>query len=357
MSQCLAGKRRSSLISIIAFLPLLVSCSYAGLEKFATENEVPETTTFTGGGAGRTSGQHILVPDSIIKGGKEKFTGVTGTFRRYIVGANDEIQFTQPVSVGGVGDLLYVVDAGARIVFKYDLITKEIEPISDIGIQFKGDPGDIYVTRDKSFYVVDSVGKQVFHFSEAGLLLNTYKDPLNLSRPMAVYVDENTKDVYVADGSYSHIVVFNEFGKAVRAIGDRGQGPGKFRAITAMAKGADGLYVTDRLELPVQVITTTGQFRYSFGETQQVFPTAVAVSDDQLVFVSDKSDNTIRVYENGELQAIVGGGGSAPGRFRLITGLYVKGRYLYVADSLNRRVQVMRIETKQSAVPTLPTGS
>lgn len=359
MSQCCAGKRRSSLISLLVILPLLASCSFAELEKFATENEVSDTSQMAGGGgaSSRSTGEGILVPDSVIKGGKEKFAGVTGTFRRYIVGADDEVQFIQPVSVGGVGDYLYVVDAGARIVFKYDLLTKEIEPIGDVGIQFQGDPGNIYVTQDRSFYLVDSVGKQVFHFSEEGLLLNTFKDPLNLSRPIDVYVDETTKDVYVADGSYSHIVVFNQFGKAIRAIGQRGTGPGRFRAITSIAKGADGLYVTDRLELPVQVITLDGQFRYSFGESQQVYPTAVAVSDEQLVFVSDKSDNTIRVYENGELQAIVGGGGGAPGRFRLITGLYVKGHYLYVADSLNRRVQVMRIVPKQSMSPLLPSSS
>jgi hypothetical protein len=359
MSQCRAGKRRSSLIALIVIFPLLASCSFTELEKFATENDIPDTSqaVSSGGSGGKSSGEGVLVFDSVIKGGKEKFGGVAGTFRRYIVGAADEVQFIQPVAVGGINNFLYVVDAGARVVFRYDLVSKEIEPIGDVGIQFQGAPGNIFVTKDRSFYIVDSVGKQVFHFSEDGLLLNTFKDPLNLSRPMDVYVDETTREVYVADGSYSHIVIFNEFGKSIRAIGRRGTGPGRFRAITSITKGLDGLYVTDRLELPVQVITLDGQFRYSFGESQQVFPTAVAVNDDQLAFVSDKSDNTIRVYENGELQAIAGGGGAAPGRFRLITDLYVNGQYLYVADSLNKRIQVMRIVSKQSVSPLLPLPS
>jgi DNA-binding beta-propeller fold protein YncE len=201
---------------------------------------------------------------------------------------------------------------------------------------------------------VDALGKKVLHFDEKGVLLNSFADPANLSIPVDVWVDETTEDVYVADGTYSRIVVFNQFGKAIRAIGRRGTGPGRFRAITAMTAGLDGLYVTDRLELPVQVITKNGDFKYSFGERLQTFPTSVAVDEHQLVFVSDKSDNTIRVYENGDLVATVGGGGAAPGRFRLISDLWVNGDSLYVADTNNRRVQVFKIKAPGSL--GLPLG-
>lgn len=355
MPQCCAGKCRSTLVLIfLVFFQVLAGCSFAELEKFATENETPEGVVGTTGADGKKANFTLLVPDHVIKGGKQPLSGVAGTFARYVVGADDEVMFIEPVAVGGTANFLYIVDAGARIVFRYDLTNKEITPIGDVGFQFKGTPGNIYVASDLSFFIVDSIGKQVFHFDKDGLLLQTFSDPLNLSRPMDVYVDEKTQEVYVADGSYSHIVVFNQFGKALRAIGRRGTGPGRFRAITSITFGRDGLYVTDRLELPVQVITTEGQFRYSFGESQQVFPTSIAVSDDQLVFVSDKSDNTIRVYEHGELRVIFGGGGAAPGRFRLITSLWAKGQFLYVADSLNKRVQVLRINTAQPTSPLLP---
>lgn len=357
MPQCCPGKCRSALVVTILFAFLILAgCSFAELEKFATENEIPEGGIATGGANGKKASYTLLEPDHIIKGGKQSLTGVAGAFARYVVGSDDEVMFIEPVAVGGTANFLYIVDGGARVVFRYDLTNKEITPIGDVGFQFRGTPGNIYVAKDLSFYIVDSIGKQVFHFDKDGLLLQTFSDALNLSRPMDVYVDETSQEVYVADGSYSHIVIFNQFGKALRAIGRRGTGPGRFRAITSMTFGRDGLYVTDRLELPVQVITTDGQFRYSFGESQQVFPTAIAVSDDQLVFVSDKSDNTIRVYEHGELRVIFGGGGAAPGRFRLITSLWVKGQYLYVADSLNKRVQVLRINTKQPESPLLPVS-
>jgi DNA-binding beta-propeller fold protein YncE len=203
--------------------------------------------------------------------------------------------------------------------------------------------GKIYVARDRSFYIVDSIGKQVLHFSELGALMTRYQDYANLSRPVDVLVDEESGDVLVADGSFSHILVFNQVGKAIRAIGQRGTGPGRFRAITAITRGNDGLFVLDRLELPAQVISWEGEYQYSFGESDLIFPTAIAVDQDQRVYISDRSDNTIRVYQNGSLLMKFGGGGSVPGRFRIITGLWVSGNFLYVADSLNERIQVLRI--------------
>jgi hypothetical protein len=170
---------------------------------------------------------------------------------------------------------------------------------------------------------------------------------------MDVVVDEKSGDVLVADGSFSHIVVFNSVGKATRAIGRRGMGPGRFRAMTFMTSGDDGLYILDRLELPAQVIDWQGNYHYSFGENELIFPSAIAVDRDQRAYISDRSNNTIKVYQDGRLIMNFGGGGSALGRFRLVTGMWINGNLLYVADSLNRRVQVLRINPS-AAVFTSP---
>jgi DNA-binding beta-propeller fold protein YncE len=349
----------------------------AGLESFARENEGASSAGGGGGTGSPYAKTDVLIPEEIISGGQREMSGVAGAFSRMLVGPGDEIHFLNPVAVGGVDNILYIVDSGIPIdfdladpfytrsrpnlkpkseptVFRYDLVTKKIVSIDTIGMQFQGEPGDIYVKADGSFLIADPVGKKVVYFDINGGLLNTYSDPANLSRPIAVWVDEVTQEVYVADGTYSHIVVFDQFGKALKAIGRRGNGPGRFRAITAMTMGRDGLYVLDRLELPIQVLTRDGVFQYSFGEMQHTFPTAIAVDQNQLVFVSERSDNTIRVYENGQLIATVGGGGAAPGRFRLVNGLWVNQGFLYIADSQNRRIQVLRINAPHTL--ELPMG-
>ncbi len=355
MPQCCSRQRWTSVISKakklyflsfhVLLMVVLVGCSMAELEKLATEKDYNKKTpnTYRDTGLSQKVGDELLTADSIIMGGSQSLGGYAGQFQRMIIGKEDEIKLVEPVAVGGTEGLLYIVDAGAKIVYKYDLAVNEIEPIKDIAVHFKGNMGNIYVAKDRSFYLVDSIGKQVLHFSELGILKTRFQDYANLSRPIDVLVDEETGDVLVADGSFSHIVVFNELGKTVRAIGQRGTGPGRFRAITSITRGEDGLFLLDRLELPAQVISMDGQYQYSFGESDLIFPTSIAVDQDQRVYISDRSDNSIRVYQHGQLLMKFGGGGSAPGRFRIITGLWVSGNFLYVADSLNERVQVLRI--------------
>ncbi|MDH5324592.1 MAG: hypothetical protein OEZ68_08455 [Gammaproteobacteria bacterium] len=348
MSQRCAEKCRFkiSFALFAAWVLLLSACTMEELERFAREKE--EVNPLPTSSTGIVPSAGALVPHSIIKGGKHEFKGAVGTVARLLVGPADEVKFVKPVAVGGRDNFLYIVDAGAKVVFRYNLDTHNISAIGQVGVRFAGDLGNIYVLKDYSFYIVDSTGKQVLHFDKEGQLLNTLNDPANLSRPMDVWVNERNGDVYVADGSYSHIIVFDRFGRAYKLVGQRGTGPGRFRAITDMTAGVDGLYVVDRLELPIQVFGFEGNFLFSFGEKKQIYPTAIAVDQWKRVYVSDKSDNTIRVYDNKELIAEVGGGGAAPGRFRLITGMWLKDRFLYVADSMNKRVQVMQINPEYS---------
>ena len=364
MSQCCPRQHRASLVRDhrygeepglisklysfsfhVLIMVTLVGCSMAELEKLATEKDYNKSSSskYRDPDSTQKVGDELLTAESIILGGSQSMGGYAGQFQRMFIGKEDEIKLIEPVAVGGTEGLLYIVDAGAKIVYKYDLAVDDIVPIKDIAVHFKGNMGKIYVATDRSFYIVDSVGKQVLHFSEMGELKTRFQDFANLSRPVDVLVNEENGDVLVADGSFSHIIVFNKLGKSVKAIGQRGTGPGRFRAITSMTRGEDGLFLLDRLELPAQVISLEGEYQYSFGESDLIFPTAIAVDQDQRVYISDRSDNSIRVYQNGQLLKKFGGGGSAPGRFRIITGLWVSGYLLYVADSLNARIQVLRI--------------
>jgi len=353
MPQCFARKRRFALTVFLIYLSIAsLGCSMAELERLATENKLEEVSAGSASSGRSGSKSRFLAFDSIIKGGRQSEEGFTGAFRRLMVGPNQEIRMMNPVAVGGVNNYLYIVDSGLRIVFRYDLVTRQIQPIGNVGSQFVGEPGNIYVARDQTFYIVDSMGKQVFHFDEQGNVLEVIQDLANLSRPMDVAVNELTGEVLIADGSFSHVLVFNKFGKTVRAIGQRGTGPGRFRAITGMTVGDEGLYVLDRLELPVQVVTMNGDYKYSFGESHHTFPTAIAVNEDGIVYVADKSDNTIRIYQDAELLSVFGGTGSAPGRFRSITSMWVNNDLLYVADSMNMRVQVLRMSS-EAPVPAV----
>ena len=330
---------------------VLASCSVAELKSSVTAPEkstpaaraVSPPTSYT-----RPGDPEVLVVLEPITGGRQEMAGgAVGEFARIIVGGGDTITLLNPVAVGGVRDQMLIVDAGARAIYRYNLATKNIQSLAQAGGQFLGEPSGIAVESDLSFYVADPVGKQVLYFDADGNLIRRFADAANLARPVDIAVDEARGLVYVADGSYSHIVIFSKTGQAMSAIGGRGRGSGKFRAITAITKGKDSLFVADRLELPLQEIDlVTGAFRFSVGQGQIVWPTALAVDKRNRIFASDRSDNTIKIFDDIRLIATIGGTGYAPGRFRLITGMWLTDQnMLYVADSLNHRVQVFRVVT------------
>lgn len=341
------------LFLLVLLSALLAGCSIAELERVATDgernaanapidNEIrPTSRTFE-----KPADSGFVAVESILLGGQQDVQGVGGVFRRYAAGENvQEILFRRPVAVGGVDNLLYILDADFKLVFQYDLSTGLFSPhVIEIGRHITGDPSGLFVARDRSFYIVDGPGKQVLHFSEQGEFLNRFQDLANLSRPVDVLVDEMTGNVFVADGSFGHIIVFNSFGKAIRVISRRGMSPGRSLAITALAAGPDGLYVFDRLSLPVQVFSWNGEFRYSFGEDELSYPIAGAVDRQGRVYVSEQADNSLRIYQDGVLVETFGGAGAEPGRFRTATDLWIRNGRLYVADSLNRRIQVLKIE-------------
>jgi DNA-binding beta-propeller fold protein YncE len=261
----------------------------------------------------------------------------------FVGNLNQRLQ--RPVAVAVRDHNLYIVDAGREMLYLYDDFSKRMSVLKDLRGVVTGDVPDIYVAADRSYYLADAGGRRVLHFDRDGKLLQIFKDSLNLARPVAVSVDETNGDVYIADGLFDHILVFNSAGDPWRMIGDRGMEDGKFLNITAMTRGPDGVYVTARLGKRGQVLDqNSGKFLYAFDEDTLVFPKGIAVDklDDQ-AYVSDFFDNSIKIFKHGHLLATVGGTGASPGRFKGIADVTLESGFLYVADSLNGRIQVFKV--------------
>jgi len=66
------------------------------------------------------------------------------------------------------------------------------------------------------------------------------------------------------------------------------------------------------------------------------------VYDESRLFVLDMDDDDIKVFSrSGAFEYVIGRKGQGPGEFHLPSGLDILGDRLYVADSANRRVQVV----------------
>lgn len=282
---------------------------------------------------GQAASPGLLLPLDIIRGGPQG-NALTGV--RYA-------QFIRPVAVAARGDDVFVIDAGQEILFKYNRTMRSVDVVMSLRGVLAGEASDIYVARDLSFYIADPMGSRVLQFDRRGRLVRTYSNTMNLARPVAVGVEESSGRVLVADGVYDHILVFDSFGNLVSSGGGRGSDPGQFLNITAMASGVDGFYITARFGQRVQVLAEDGKYRYSMPQGDVTFPTAIAVDGEGRVYVSDFIDNTIKIYGEGRLLGHVGRTGSGLGEFRHITDLWFDEGFLYVADSLNGRVQILRV--------------
>lgn len=237
-----------------------------------------------------------------------------------------------------------VADYNRGVIFKLDLKTGRMNILRGAGDIIDDEISDVYIAKDHSFYVTDIEGRRALHFSPDGKLLKVYRHPPNIFRPIAITVDEEKKEVLIADETYSHIVAFDmDKAEPKYGMGDRGNGPGKFRIITDMIAIPDGYLVSDRIELRVQVLDKAGNYIADFGRSELMFPTALAMDKFGRVYVSDKSDSAIKVFKAGKLVEKIGRNGYGPAEFRYISDMKIHKDQLYVVDNLNGRIQVFDI--------------
>lgn len=267
----------------------------------------------------------------------------SGTDREWLVGGQPN-RLLQPVSVAARGQLVYILDAGSRQLLRYDAALDRMTQVRSLQGVLSGDEADLFLHRDLSFYIADADGARVLHFDSSGRLLRTIEDRVAIGRPVSVVADDRSGYLFVADGFNDDVIVFNPAGRITGSIGIRGQGPGRFLGITALAQGPSGYYIGTRYgPARVQHMGHDGAFRESFEKDTVIFPTSIAAGPDGRVYVADYMRDDIKVYEGARLIGTIGGHGSAPGRFRRITKVWVDQGHLYVADSLNRRIQILTL--------------
>ncbi len=281
--------------------------------------------------------QGILQFWEIISGGR-----VAGSAVVDLLVGDREIKFIRPTAVCVRGDLVYVVDMGLEAVLRYNRVSGEIDRVLGLSDKVSGDVADIFVSKDLSFYITDTYGSRVLKFSHNGTLLRIYENKLNLVRPVSVVEDTLTDSVLVADGEFDHILVFNQMGDPYTTLGRRGEDPGEFLNITAMKLTDKEVYVASRVGGKIQVLSRDGEYLYSMEQNVMRFPLSLEAGGGR-VYASDYLDNTVKIFERGLLVESAGGTGRAPGKFKRITDLWLEDDFLFVVDSLNGRIQVMKV--------------
>jgi len=166
-----------------------------------------------------------------------------------------------------------------------------------------------------------------------------------LSRPSGVSIGPDDR-IYVADTSKHRLVVFDIQGRYVSSISGSDLGAYSFRYPVSVAVAQDGrVYVLSRQDRKIVIFNRDFEPLDTI-EFPDLIPTYVYVQGETLYVVTDKAI-MLGTLDGGAPIAQVGVFGKGPGQFDLPGGLAVdpETKTLYVADTLNYRVQAIDEET------------
>jgi DNA-binding beta-propeller fold protein YncE len=165
-------------------------------------------------------------------------------------------------------------------------------------------PHGLRVDRDNNVWVTDSGHHQVMKFTNEGQLLLTLgikgkpgNDSKTFDRPTDIGFAASD-NFYVTDGyGNARVVEFTRDGKFVRAWGSYGSGPGQFNTPHAIAVDSKGrLYVSDRENNRIQIFDPTGKFLRQWehlGATQGIHITA----NDELWVITHRTNIENLTYD------------------------------------------------------------
>ena len=162
------------------------------------------------------------------------------------------------------------------------------------------DEGNVWVTDAQGR---DGKGHQVVKFSPDGKVLLTLgkagiagDGPDTFNQPSDVVTGRNG-DIFVADGhdreTNARIVKFSKDGRFIKTWGKRGSAPGEFDTPHAIAIDSLGrVFVGDRANNRIQIFDQDGKF---LGEWKQFSrPSGIFIDRNDVIYVADSESNTKR---------------------------------------------------------------
>jgi hypothetical protein len=127
-------------------------------------------------------------------------------------------------------------------------------------------------------------------------------------------------------------------------------------AYLALASGLPPAAVFASVEAPVRRYAAEDvTWRGEKPDAAYLALAAALTFDADRVYVADAEDCAVKVFsKTGRLEAVIGRKGQAPGEFSFPSGVSVLGGRLFVADKLNRRIQVLDVSGRHIRSFTVP---
>ena len=273
------------------------------------------------------------------------------------VSANNRVM-SKPFDVAVCKGLIFVSDTVLRTVMVFDVPGKRFFEIGKEKPGILQKPLGLATDDECNLYVADASSKRIMVYDQAGNYVKALGGQDWFDRLTHVAVDAEGTRVYAVDtggvGSENHhVLVFDvNTGKHLRNIGKRGTENGELNLPRDIAIDAKGwLYVVDGGNFRVQVFDDNGEFVRQVGQLGRQYghfarPKGVAVDRDNNIYVSDAAHGNFQIFDaDGQLLLFVGNRSETFERaaYMLPAGIDVDedGR-VYMVDQYFRKMDIFR---------------
>ncbi len=279
-------------------------------------------------------------------------------FRRFATG--EQIRgkaFSKPFDIEVRHGRIYLSDTVSRRVHMLDLNEKSYV---EIGVNGNGrlvKPLGLALDDAGRLYVCDGSAKRVVIFNRDGKFLGAVGGEEMLERPTGVAVDPDGSRIFVVDtggvDSQNHRVrIFDQEGRHLGDIGERGSAEGEFNLPLNAAMGADhNLRVLDTGNFRVQSFSPELKVNNTFGKPGRYagdfsHARGIAMDADSRIYVADTGFGNVQIFtSDGSVLLSIGERSETPGpgNFILPAGVSVDldGR-IYVVDQFYSKIDVFR---------------
>jgi iron(III) transport system ATP-binding protein len=243
-----------------------------------------------------------------------------------------------------------VLDTAGRVII-YDAAGTILRQWKMLDVQF-GKPEGIVWLKDDRIVVCDTHYHRLVWFDQTGKVLKTVGQrgfgKSEFVFPVGITIDK-AENLYVCEyGGHDRIQVFTRDGEWLREFGAPGTGPGQFQRPSGLVWHDGRVYVADAVNNRVLIFRETGEYLGLLGgDAPPAFnlPYDITLASDGHLYVIEYGAGRLsKLSLDGKLLGRYAKSGTGDAEFATPWGLAVDSRMrVLVADTKNRRIVALQL--------------